>query len=178
MHGDDVPDRDAVLEAVAAALQDVVDNEQDLLSLGAHELALVHRFGVYLERHLDDELKRHGLTIDLDYDRHGRLRKFLPPKRDRTGQGRFRPDLIIHHRKDDEKNLLVLEWKKNLKPKTRERLRERVAELLSDDAGHEGYAYRNGVLVDSRADIVKWCEVDREGALLLWNIIAVPASDP
>lgn len=178
MHGDNIPNRNTVLDAVAAALQDVVDNEQVLLDLQAHELALVHRFGVYLEHHLEDELKRYDLTVDLDYDRHGRLGKFLPPRPDRGSHDKFRPDLIIHRREDDQSNLLVVEWKKNPQNKTIDQLRERVAELLTDDAEHHGYAYKCGLLVDSRAGLIRWCEVDCASAHLSWKTIPVPACGP
>lgn len=171
MADDETPSTAAVLRSVSAALQDVADNEQDLLTLGAHELALVHRFGVYLERQLDDELKQDGLTIDLDYDRHGRLSKFLPPRLDDPRKTRFRPDLILHRRTDDQKNLLVVEWKKNPADKTLQCLQERVIALLADSPEHHGYAYRTGVLVASQTDHIQWCEVDRTGGPLKWNTI-------
>jgi hypothetical protein len=82
-------DRETVVKAVAAALGDVVAKDQLLLTLQAHELALVHRFGVYLETHLQSVLRQNGLTIDLDYDRHEDRRKLLPrlDRHDKTRQG-------------------------------------------------------------------------------------------
>jgi hypothetical protein len=101
-------DRSTALEAVSDALSDLVTKDRELLSLQAHELALVHRFGVYLERRLRRELQRYGLTVDLDYDRHGDAEKWLPARQDRD-QGdkrRFRPDLIVHRQGDDRHNIL------------------------------------------------------------------------
>jgi hypothetical protein len=105
-------DQETVLNAVSTALTDVVNNDEDLLTLQAHELALVHRFGVYLEAHLQSLLRQNGLTVDLDYNRHGDLPKLLPPRPDREGDRRFRPDLIVHRRRVDTHNLLVVEWRR------------------------------------------------------------------
>ena len=168
-------ERETVLKAVSDALNDVATKDEALLSLQAHELALVHRFGVYLEHHLHDELQI-DLTIDLDYDRHGRLPKLLAPRPDRGKEGRFRPDLIVHHREDDECNILVVEWKKNARPMTLRRLEERVRSLLAEDPEHYGYAYKLGVLVNSRKDGIKWCVVERDVQDLQWSHIPTPNS--
>jgi hypothetical protein len=70
---------------VSVALSDVLTKDQDLLALHAHELALVHRFGLYLEGHLRPVLRKNRLTVDLDYDRHGDLPSCC--HRDRIGMG-------------------------------------------------------------------------------------------
>ena len=49
-------DREIAIKAVAAALGDVAAKDQLLLTLQAHELTLVHRFGVYLEIRLQPAL--------------------------------------------------------------------------------------------------------------------------
>ena len=69
--------------------------------------------------------------------------KLLPPRPDREGQGRFRPDLIVHSRQDDTCNLLVVEWKKNADELTLQCLEERVRSLL----GPNCYSYQIGVLI-------------------------------
>jgi len=54
------------MEAVADSLGEVAARDRELLELQAHELALVHRFAVYLESRLKPDLSRCQLTIDLD----------------------------------------------------------------------------------------------------------------
>ena len=66
-----LPNNEVVLGAVSRALGQMAVRDRDLLYLQAHELALVHRFAVYLESRLEPHLRRCELTIDLDYDRQG-----------------------------------------------------------------------------------------------------------
>jgi len=175
-HQGDDPSREAVLAAVSGALADLAARDQALLELRAHELAVVHRFAVYLERHLRQMLAQHDLTIDIDYDRHGRLHKFLDPRDDRRKAARFRPDLVVHGRGDDDRNILVMEWKKNARNRTLARLRSRVEQLLISDASHSGYSYKIGVLVDVRAERIKWRTVEIGQTDDTWTTIPVPNS--
>jgi hypothetical protein len=147
-----IPSQETCLAAVSAALGDVVREDQVLLVLDAHELSLVHRFAIYLEARLQPELRQCGLSIDLDYDRHGDGQKWLPPRLDQEGDRRFRPDLVVHRRKNDSKNLLVVEWKKHANSQTLEDLRERFGLLLSAENKRSAYGYKLGVLVNSSDD--------------------------
>ena len=80
-----------------------------------------------------------------DYDRHGDLRKLLPARLDRDGDGRFRPDLVVHRRKADGDNLLVVEWKKHASDETLGNLRERLQLLLGSEDNLPAYNYELGV---------------------------------
>jgi hypothetical protein len=148
-------DREVLISAVAAVLGDVVANDQLLLTLQAHELALVHRFGVYLATHLQPVLRQYGLTVDLDYDRHEDRRKLLP-RPDRHDERRFRPDLIVHCRGDDSCNLLVVEWKKNADTPILECLEKRIRSLLVSEDKHPSYACQVGVLANNSNDGIRW----------------------
>jgi hypothetical protein len=77
--------------------------------------------------------------------------------------------LIVHHREDDERNILVVEWKKNARPITLKRLEERVRSLLANDPEHYGYAYKFGVLVNSCKSGIKWCVIERDAPDLKWS---------
>jgi hypothetical protein len=79
---------------MADSLAEAAACDRGLLELQAHELALVHRFAVYLVSRLKGDLLRYALTVDLDYDRRGHRQKFLPPRLDRhkSDPSRFRPD--------------------------------------------------------------------------------------
>jgi hypothetical protein len=162
----------SLLDAVHDALTKVVFTDKVVLELSAHELALVHRFGVYMEERLQEPLRRHGLSVDLDYDRHGFTHKFLPRRSDREGDKRFRPDLVIHRRTDDSANLLVVEWKKSADDETVEQLERRLQSLMQTDREFADYGYDVGVIVDSDDKGVRWRAFDRLGPLDGWQLIS------
>ena len=164
-------DRETVLKALSAALNDVVTKDQDLLTLHAHELAVVHRFGVYLETYLQPVLMQDRITVDLDYDRHGDLPKLLPPRPDRDGDRRFRPDLIVHRRRVDTQNLLVVEWKKNADDPILECLRQRIRSLLVNEGKNPRYGYQLGVLVNSKDHSINWRAFDSRGSVGDWQSV-------
>lgn len=167
-----LPGRETVLKAVSAALRNVATRDKVLFTLQAHELTLVHRFGVYLETHLQRELRQYGLTIDFDYDRSGRSRKLLPPRSGRDDERRFRPDLIVHRRLVDKQNLLVVEWKKNAKGPVLKGLEERIRSLVVSNHEHPSYGYQVGVLVNSSDNAVRWRAFDSAGPLENWQRIS------
>ena len=142
------PRREVLLAAVSDALTKVACSDSDLLKLDAHELAVVHRFAVSLEASLQPALSQRGLSVDLDYDRHGEGKKWLPPRTDDDGNIRFRADLIVHRRRDDTANLLVVEWKKHATDEVLANMRQRLVILVAGDDGPSAYRYELGVLVD------------------------------
>ena len=87
-----------VREAFKAALSKLHDRDLNLLAMGAHEQAICHRLGVYLDAMTD-------LNVDCEYNRDMMHAKRL------KGGNRFRPDIIIHRRLSNDENLLVVEAK-------------------------------------------------------------------
>jgi hypothetical protein len=170
-----LPELTAVLEAVADSHAEVVARDRDLLELQAHELAIAHRFAVYLESRLKADLRRYALTIDLDYDRQGDRQKFLPPRLDRRSSdpSRFRPDLIVHRRRTNTHDLLVVEWKKNGSRQVLERMRERVQLLLTSDDPSRAYNYRLGTVVNSDDNGIAWLSMDSSGPIGDWQRVSV-----
>lgn len=171
---DRLPDNGVVLGAVADALGEVAAHDSDLLELQAHELALVHRFAVYLESRLELHLRRCALTIDIDYDRQGDRKKFLPPRLDRpkSDPSRFRPDLIVHRRMTRSSDLLVVEWKKSASVPVLGRMRERIQLLLADDRPDSPYNYQLGVLVNSDVNGINWHSIESAGTIGAWQRIS------
>lgn len=164
--------RKYVQSGVHDALTELVKRDRVLLELSAHELALTHRFGVYLEAVLQPRLDQRGLSVDLDYDRHGWTDKQLPERPDREGSRRFRPDLIVHRRTDDSENVLVVEWKKQANAHILDLLRDRLMCLVLGDELFGHYQYELGVMVDSSNEAVRWCALDRRGAFSAWKTIS------
>lgn len=150
-----LPSASELLDATVGSLQHFVEVDGFLLELTAHELAMVHRFGVYLEDRLRPVLADHGLSIDCDYDRHHLGPKRLPVGREGAGEARFRPDLILHRRGSDDANLLVVEWKKAGSAAVLNEMRERLGRLV-DQRTPGGFGYLLGVLVDSSDSGITW----------------------
>jgi hypothetical protein len=163
-----------VLQGVDDALRDLVTADAALLELSAHELAIVHRFAFYLETGLRTELEKRGLSVDLDYDRHGFVQKWLPERPDRDGDRRFRPDLVIHRRLDDSDNLLVVEWKKHASSTTIGVLKERLQALMSDADGESDFRYQIGVIIVSDDVGVRWLALDRFRTIQDWKHLSRP----
>jgi hypothetical protein len=164
-----VADRKSVLGAVSAALKELVAEDRPLLALQDHELALVHRLGVYLERRLTLALKQYRLTVDLDYDRHKDLRKQLRERPGRKDERRFRPDLIVHNRRDDAHNLLVVEWEKNPTDPVLRVMEDRIRSLITNDGIPSRSRYQTGVLVKSSDTYLRWCAFDGNDPAPRWQ---------
>ena len=101
----------------------------------------------------------------MDYDRLGQLQKLLViepdlARSDRAEGSRFRPDLIVHHRGDDESNVPVVEWK-NAGAEDIELLRHRVLRVK------QIYGYTLGMLVNSHDNFLEGCVVESDA--LIWN---------
>jgi len=98
-------------EAVARALSELLDKDQDLLGIDANERSITFRFALYLQQHFPD------LTVDCEYNRDGIEPKRLghlelyPDSEDDDAKTVF-PDVIVHQR-GTRKNPLVLEFKKS-----------------------------------------------------------------
>lgn len=116
--------RSDVLKCVQAAVGCVKNEFPSLLGLGVHEQALSSRIAVYLQRHAK-------LFVDCEYNKHvdqtKRIRieearyancecsgcKKNPPPKVGEKSKRFRPDVIVHLRKDKSHNLVAIEIKKH-----------------------------------------------------------------
>ena len=88
----------------------------------AHEQAITQRLALYLEALLP------GWQVNCEYNRQGPGRD---PKKDSTGAKR-RPDIVVHERGHDRRNLLVLEVKPAWEdPKKIEKDRMKLRRMLS-----------------------------------------------
>ena len=120
-------------DIVIAAVKSFIDNDSELLDLAAHEQAISHRIGVYLEnsfkiddttirvdceynKHLDEPKKINIYDLDQDLCEvcgcascraviRGDAREIL--------EKGFRPDILLHTRGTDVNNLIAIEIKKN-----------------------------------------------------------------
>jgi len=107
----------AVQMRLSRAIRKLLLNDSRLLQNDVAELAIAHRFAVFLS----DQFP--GRDVDVNYNRHGREIKYLILPIHCDGQQRPHrrvfPDIVIHRRGDDSANLLVIEIKKstNIEPR-------------------------------------------------------------
>ena len=119
------------------------DNDRVLVEKDANERCIAARFFAYMMNHTRCDPDYKGLVWDLEYNRKGLQGE---PKDMGEGKGLIIPDLVLHHRGYDDRNILVCEFKKR-KPTKRD------AEKLAYLTGL-AYKYRFGVQVVLRLDQV------------------------
>lgn len=109
--------REQVESAVQAALRDLREHDSHLLEFDVAERSITARLAHYMIPLFED------YAVDVEYNRHG-----IDPKKmaehvaTTCQQCRDRlvvPDIIVHRRGDNERNLLVVELKKSTNSKTR-----------------------------------------------------------
>lgn len=90
---------------VKQAMKELYNKDRILLKDNVSERCLVYNFARHLEKILKDTEYR-NLSIDLEYNRRCGTLKEL------EGQKTSYPDLIVHERGTDDKNTIVIEFKK------------------------------------------------------------------
>ena len=107
-----VDERD-VFDKVGRALAAFVKDNFELLEFDASERSIPHKMAECLQREFDDS------TVDCEYNREGKGRD---PKRigkrkeinsNNRKQRRVFPDIVVHQRGTQERNVLVIEIKKS-----------------------------------------------------------------
>jgi hypothetical protein len=131
---------------VNRALDLLIQHDYQLLDLKVCERALQFKIAHYMAQSL---LIRLPLTLDCEYNRHYDNEKQLQlPQKHRASK--VFPDILIHERNSDNRNMLVLEIKRpgqNL-AHDRNKLRAFVAQLNYRHAGHIIIGHdRCGVLI-------------------------------
>lgn len=156
-------DLNCMKDKVREATNRFVEHDPDLLGLNAHEQAMSHRIGLYLEELFSSEER---LKVDCEYNKHldgpkkinlndldlGACRscdchackKIVEGSVDEILEKNFRPDIVLHSRGNDTRNLIAIEIKKgNVCPFDEAKLR---ALTTPKNKGGE-YAYELGVFI-------------------------------
>ena len=125
---------------IKSCINQTYTNDIDLILNGGMEQSVSFRFALYLNDAIKNIDYLKDLSIDIEYNKNGSIPKRTP----RRLKG-SRPDIIIHKRGDNTKNILVFElkgwWNKSSRKKDRIK--------LEDFTNQEGeYKYNLGVLID------------------------------
>ena len=106
-----------------------------LLENGAHERTICARLADHLRSVFP------GYDVDVEYNLHGVDPKTIEVNPEGDKQLVY-PDVIVHHRGNDDSNLLVMELKKSTNSESRDPDRRKLNHLV------EQYGYKFAVLVN------------------------------
>ncbi len=132
-------DEQTLYEKVRSALYGFFKSDCDLLDIGVNERSITHKLAEHLQRHFKD------LKVDCEYNRHGcdtkklRSRVKTIDSDDLEAKTVF-PDIIVHRRRNDECNLLVIEAKKSNNTASLEEDRCKLREF-TNPCGEYGYKF-------------------------------------
>ncbi len=108
------------LGILVIALINLNKSDNSLIQRRLNEVCLNHKLANYLEFGVKHILKLKWVDVDLEYDKNYKDKKFIQTKH---GKRAIRPDILIHKREDNSKNLFALECKKGyLNKNDREKL--------------------------------------------------------
>jgi len=125
-------------EAMNEALRLLMANDIFLLETDVAERTVAARLACYLIPLFP------GHDVDVEYNRHGvdSKRVDLPEPYRGDYSGRIYPDLIVHRRGNDERNLLVIQIKKSTNRQSRDYDRAVIRAMKMQ------FKYEGGLLLD------------------------------
>lgn len=126
--------------------------DEELFTNDLCERCLAFRFGLYFYQIMQEE-KNSEYDIDMEYNRHYENMKYTQKLKNGTY-----PDLIVHKRNTNKKNLLVIEFKKWKKNYTIKRLIKDDLTKIEDFVDCNGkYKYKYGasiIFAKKREDVI------------------------
>ena len=137
---------DEIKRKVNIALSQLKTNDADLFNFGIRtpEREVSHKLGCYLQPLFND------LNVDCEYNRH-----IQNVKKNQEGNP-IVPDIVIHHRKDDSNNLLVIEIKTN---DDKEEIKKDINKLVLFTSKNGDFGYDYGLYMYFKApepSIISW----------------------
>jgi len=131
-----------VLNKVKEALDAFFRADISLLNVNASERSIAHKLAQHLQRQFDE------FNVDCEYNRHGSAIKRLNSHDDRaavidpSSGSPVLPDIVVHSRGDDRRNLLIIEIKKSNSRELREKDLKKLKNFTSSP-----YRYRHGLFL-------------------------------
>ena len=95
-----------IYKIIEKACIELYENDFYLIDNRVNERAIVFRFGIYVQELIDKNKFFDNYNVDNEYNRN-----IKDPKSFSNAENGVYPDLIIHHRGDNEHNLLIIECK-------------------------------------------------------------------
>jgi hypothetical protein len=92
-------------DKVARAVKQLRDRDRFLLKNAVHERSITHKLAEYLQQEFPT------YHVDCEYNRHGLDTKVLPRECEERARKFVYPDIVVHIRGNDDRNLLIIEAK-------------------------------------------------------------------
>lgn len=118
-------DMEKFLPKLKNALSNLVENEDSIIDRKLNEVCINHRFANHLKSELND-VNTSCLNVDLEYDKNYDKKKEILTE---LGKKAIRPDILIHQRENNYKNMVAIECKKNYMNKND---KEKLKKLLKE----------------------------------------------
>lgn len=136
-----------------SALQEFYDNDAILFSFcsgAVAERCMVFRIGHYMQNLIifPNEALFRDLVLDCEYNRHGECVKMV------DGPTKGIPDLLIHQRKNDNNNILCIEFKKKTASSSGELADEKKLEIFTSESHEYKYLYGFHIHLDKQGATV------------------------
>ena len=93
------------------AIRALYEKDSALFRRDVHEVAISHRLAIYLEQILKEKKLLGDCSVDIEYNRNLYGGKYLSKENER-------PDILVHKRGNHERNLLIIEIKKEYQSST------------------------------------------------------------
>jgi len=144
----------SLYKKVKDALKALYREDVLLLDVNASERSISHK----LAEHLQNQFRH--LNVDCEYNRHGSAIKRLGSHDDRaavidpSGGSPVLPDIVVHSRGDDRRNLLIIEIKKSNSRELREKDLKKLKNFTSSP-----YHYRHGLFLLFDVEGKRLCDV-------------------
>lgn len=140
MPSSDVPT--SIENRLLIALEKARTFDSILFTDSAHEQAITHKLAQYLERAFS------SYDVDCEYNRHNSSEKSLPSEI-YSDPRKVKPDIVVHHRGDDSRNLLVIEVKKHgsLNESVDKDDEDKLVEFTRVRGGSDSYGYEYGLYI-------------------------------
>ena len=127
-----------IVDIVECALRKLYDKDRFLIEQQINEPCICHKFAEYLQEHF------YEYNVDCVYNRHGKLVKEADGiSYERGSKTDFiYPDILVHVRGNDERNILAVEAKKKYYDK-----KDDYAKLRFLTDKNKGYDYKLGLFI-------------------------------
>jgi hypothetical protein len=137
---------------VESAIHKLWQDDLDLIDRNVNERSITHRLAIYVEEAFSEWEYHCDCEYNRNYSGPKRLKDLKPDDTDPTSTY---PDIVLHKRRSNEENLLVIEVKKTDSPKGTSFDKEKLQAFTSDE---QQYKYRWGLFL----------RINRDEAQLVW----------